>query len=121
VYSHHLKVTGRGQSAISAYQKQRTLKKLSTMKTVHLRIEGKVQGVWYRAWTRDTATELGLNGWVRNRMDGSVEAIVSGDETTVDQLIEKCHQGPPAARVHKITATGSDESVKVGFVQERTI
>ncbi len=91
------------------------------MKTVNLRITGRVQGVWYRAWTRDTATELGLNGWVRNRMDGSVEAVVQGDDAAINQLIEKCWDGSPASKVHDIKVTSSDETVDAGFKQERTV
>lgn len=91
------------------------------MKTVHLKITGRVQGVWYRAWTRETALALNLQGWVRNRMDGSVEAIVSGEDAMVDQLIEKCWHGPDAARVDQIEVSDSDVKVKPGFAQERTI
>jgi acylphosphatase len=91
------------------------------MKTVRLRISGRVQGVWYRAWTRETAEGLGLNGWVRNRMDGSVEAVVQGEEDAVAQLIEKCWEGPTAARVENIIFEETDETIKPGFKQERTV
>ena len=59
-------------------------------------IRGRVQGVWYRGWTADRAEELGLSGWVRNRRDGSVEALFAGEETVVRQMIEDCRGGPPA-------------------------
>ncbi len=91
------------------------------MKTVRLRITGRVQGVWYRAWTRETAETLGLDGWVRNRMDGSVEAVVQGPDASISQLIEKCWQGPSAARVHDIKVEDTDEDIKPGFKQERTV
>ncbi len=65
----------------------------------HLTITGKVQGVWYRAWTVETARSLGLTGWVRNRTDGSVEAVVEGDESAVDQFLAQAQHGPAAARV----------------------
>ncbi|NVK17881.1 MAG: acylphosphatase [Methylocystaceae bacterium] len=91
------------------------------MKTVHLKITGRVQGVWYRAWTRETALSLGLAGWVRNRLDGSVEAVVQGDETAVDQLIKKCWDGPTAARVDLVEVSDTDEKVKTGFAQEKTV
>jgi len=91
------------------------------MKTVFLRISGRVQGVWYRGWTRETALSLGLNGWVRNRMDGSVEAIISGDEAPVNELIQACWTGPNSARVDDIILTNSDETVKAGFEQKPTI
>src|ERR1700754_553348 len=66
-------------------------------KTVRLVISGRVQGVSYRWWTVGEATQRGLNGLVRNRRDGSVEALVSGPASAVDDLIEACRQGPPAA------------------------
>ncbi len=61
-------------------------------------IGGRVQGVSYRWWTVGEATQRGLNGFVRNRRDGSVEALVSGPVEDVDAMIEACRQGPPAAR-----------------------
>ena len=69
------------------------------MKSVSLRIHGKVQGVWYRGWTVEQARELGLTGWVRNRRDGTVEAIVCGAEDRVDELVRRCHNGPKHAKV----------------------
>jgi acylphosphatase len=71
-------------------------------KTVRLKIGGRVQGVSYRWWTVGEATRRGLNGWVRNRRDGSVEALVSGPIAAVEDLIEACRQGPSAARVTDI-------------------
>lgn len=68
----------------------------------HLVITGRVQGVFYRNWTVQTASALGLTGWVRNRVDGSVEAVVEGDEEAVEQFIARARQGPPAARVSAI-------------------
>ena len=62
-------------------------------------IRGRVQGVGYRAWTEVTALEHGLQGWVRNRRDGSVEALFIGLETTVTAMIDACRGGPPGARV----------------------
>jgi acylphosphatase len=68
----------------------------------HLMITGRVQGVFYRAWTTETASSLGLAGWVRNRMDGSVEVMVEGVEATVDQFIALARDGPRAAQVAQI-------------------
>jgi acylphosphatase len=68
-----------------------------------IRIEGIVQGVFYRYSTRQMAQELGVNGWVRNRGDGSVECVVEGERHAVETLIRWCHQGPPGARVKKVT------------------
>jgi acylphosphatase len=65
-------------------------------------MRGRVQGVGFRAWTEAMASERGLQGWVRNRRDGSVEAVFAGPEETVLAMIELCHQGPPGARVDAI-------------------
>lgn len=70
--------------------------------TVQLRISGRVQGVWYRGWTVDKATELGLSGWVRNITDGTVEALVNGPQAKVDEMIAACRKGPVLARVDDI-------------------
>ncbi|MDF1748440.1 MAG: acylphosphatase [Alphaproteobacteria bacterium] len=84
-------------------------------KSVQVRIEGKVQGVWYRAWTEKQAVALGLNGWVRNRPDGSVEALFSGSADAVDQMLIACHEGPPNARVTSVMPQSVDASVETGF------
>jgi acylphosphatase len=68
----------------------------------HLMILGRVQGVFYRNWTVEAAGKLGLAGWVRNRMDGSVEALIEGPEDAVTQFISLAQHGPPAARVARI-------------------
>ncbi len=65
-------------------------------------IRGRVQAVGYRAWTEDTAILNGLDGWVRNRRDGAVEAVFAGAQAAVEQMIEACRRGPPAARVEAI-------------------
>ena len=77
---------------------------------VLLRIHGKVQGVWYRAWTRETGNSLGLDGWVRNRRDGTVEALVVGAPDTVAAMIEACREGPPLAQVTEIEERELEES-----------
>jgi|SRR4051794_27672052 len=68
-------------------------------------IRGRVQGVGFRYWTRRTATARGLEGWVRNRRDGSVEAVFAGDENAVADMIELCRRGPDAARVESVDET----------------
>jgi acylphosphatase len=68
----------------------------------HVFIEGRVQGVFYRAFTRDTARTLGLRGWVKNLYDGRVEAVFEGNKELIEQVIRKCYQGPPGARVTNI-------------------
>ncbi|MBF0434089.1 MAG: acylphosphatase [Magnetococcales bacterium] len=65
-------------------------------------IRGRVQGVWYRASTRNQAVKLGLSGWVQNLADGSVAVLVSGPPHDVLSLIEWCRQGPPGARVEQV-------------------
>lgn len=67
-----------------------------------LRVRGLVQGVYYRSSMRRVAVANGLAGWVHNRSDGSVEALVQGPRDTVERLIEWCHEGPGAARVERV-------------------
>ena len=68
----------------------------------HVIIRGRVQGVGYRAWTEVTALEHGLEGWVRNRRDGSVEAVFGGVADGVAAMIADCRRGPPGARIERI-------------------
>ena len=75
------------------------------MKTQHLLIQGRVQGVWFRESMRREAKRLGVTGWVRNTPDGAVEAVVQGPDEAVDALIAWAHDGPPMARVERITRT----------------
>eukprot|EP00252_Welwitschia_mirabilis_P022101 TRINITY_DN587_c0_g1_i2.p1 TRINITY_DN587_c0_g1~~TRINITY_DN587_c0_g1_i2.p1 ORF type:complete len:127 (+),score=7.35 TRINITY_DN587_c0_g1_i2:206-586(+) len=82
----------------------------ASAKTVNVRIKGVVQGVFYRKWTEENAKELGIKGWVRNRRDGSVEALFAGDPHSVDNMIERCHRGPPAAVVTGLEVNPSEES-----------
>jgi acylphosphatase len=84
-------------------------------KTVTVKIEGRVQGVYYRAWTEQTARALGLDGSVRNASDGSVEAVFSGSIEKVDEMLWLCAKGPPDARVSKVTVTKEGGSVSPGF------
>jgi acylphosphatase len=72
------------------------------VRTVRVRVAGRVQGVGYRYWTEDAAVELGLRGWVRNRRDGSVEALFSGNAEMVNEMLRRCHQGPRAAVVDAV-------------------
>ena len=90
-------------------------------KAVRLIISGRVQGVWYRGWTVDAATSLGLDGWVRNRADGTVEALIVGLERDVDSLILKCEQGPPFASVDHIDIQPAMGITPKGFTQKPTV
>jgi acylphosphatase len=78
-------------------------------------IEGKVQGVWFRAWTVDQARRLGLDGWVRNRPDGSVEAVFAGPAKAVDQMLAACAKGPPMARVTAVRTEPGERPAGPGF------
>ncbi len=83
---------------------------------VSLRVRGIVQGVTYRASARDAAEELGLSGWVRNEPDGSVSAVAEGPRPLVEEFVDWCRRGPPAARVDGVeTAYGPATGEFVGF------
>jgi len=69
---------------------------------IHVMISGRVQGVWFRANTKDKAEQLGLNGWVRNTHDGDVEAVFEGEQEQINEMLKWCHQGPPMARVDNV-------------------
>ncbi len=71
----------------------------------HVIIEGRVQGVFFRHHTQETAARLGVKGWVKNRRDGAVEAIFEGDQDRVDEIIRWCHRGPSEASVTKVYST----------------
>lgn len=73
-----------------------------SLHAVRMRIRGRVQGVWYRASTRQEARRHGLAGWVKNRPDGTVEVLVQGDPEAVEALRRWCGQGPPMARVQGV-------------------
>ena len=84
-------------------------------KSVHVRIEGRVQGVGFRAWTSMEATALGVTGWVRNRRDGAVEAVFHGDGDAVEAMVDVCRTGPPGARVDVVEVLGEGVGVFGGF------
>lgn len=77
---------------------------------VRVRIHGRVQGVWFRAWTVKAAHKRGLSGWVRNRSDGTVEALFSGTEALVEEMIAACHRGSTASKVTAIDRHPADEA-----------
>ncbi len=74
-------------------------------KRLHLRIRGRVQGVFYRAAVYERARLLEVAGWIRNRPDGSVEAVAEGPQALLDAFVAFCREGPPLARVTAIDAT----------------
>jgi acylphosphatase len=89
-------------------------------RAVRLRIEGRVQAVGYRAWTIETAESLGLRGWVRNRLDGSVEALLVGVEERVAAMIEAARQGPPTARVASVQVVEAEDDGSPRFASKPT-
>jgi acylphosphatase len=77
----------------------------------HVVVRGRVQGVGYRAWTEETALRLGLEGFVRNRRDGAVEAVFSGTDDAVAEMIAACRSGPPGAAVGAVDVTDGEEEL----------
>ncbi|OGP50304.1 MAG: acylphosphatase [Deltaproteobacteria bacterium RBG_13_43_22] len=77
------------------------MEKISAQVIIH----GWVQGVYFRAFTRDQARSLGLTGWVRNRRDGTVEACFEGEKEKVDQMVAWCRRGSPSSRVEQVEVT----------------
>lgn len=69
---------------------------------VHIKVFGRVQGVGFRAWTRRQATDLNLSGWVRNRINGSVEIMADGEDKNISVFLQLCQKGPLFARVDRI-------------------
>ena len=89
--------------------------------TMRLMIVGRVQGVGFRAFAMREAQALGLKGWVRNRSDGSVEAVVSGSDQTIKDFVGKCTRGPAAARVAHIDLERTDPPAEAGFIAKPTL
>ena len=81
----------------------------------HVFVSGRVQGVYYRASTRDAARERGVDAWVRNRGDGRVEAVFEGAERDVRDLVAWCETGSPAAEVDSVDAEYGEPDGETGF------
>ena len=81
----------------------------------HVFVTGKVQGVYYRATTRDTAREQGVDGWVKNLEDGRVEAVFEGDADDVEAMVEWCHTGSPRADVEDVEVEYGEPEGLEGF------
>ena len=87
-----------------------------------LTVTGRVQGVGYRDWLQEMAEHLRLSGWVRNRLDGSVEAVIVGEDAAVGRMIEACRQGPRLARVDAVDIEPLDlDILPEGFTQRPTV
>ena len=82
---------------------------------LHAFINGRVQGVFFRANTKEMAEKLGVAGWVRNLPDGSVEAVFEGDENAVEQIVEWCHRGPAMAKVEEVYVEYEEPKGEKGF------
>lgn len=91
------------------------------MKAVHVIVRGRVQGVGFREWVRRMAEQRALAGWVRNREEGFVEAVFSGEEAAVDAMLMLCRKGPPAAFVTKVEITATDAPTEPGFERLPTV
>ena len=87
------------------------------MNSKRLVISGRVQGVGFRAWMVEKARDLGVSGWVRNRLDGSLEALVAGDTAAVEELLRLCRRGPRMAEVTSIEEDLADPPDTFGFRQ----
>jgi len=88
---------------------------------LRLLVRGRVQGVGYRWWGMRRAQALGLDGWVRNRSDGSVEMLVIGAPRDLDAMTAACWQGPSAARVTAVAKAPAEDDGSVGFDERATI
>ena len=87
---------------------------MSTRRVVRLIVRGRVQGVGFRAFVEDEANLLALDGWVRNRRDGTVEALVAGPASEVEALIAAARRGPPASRVEAVEVGNADAAELIG-------
>ncbi|HWV02338.1 MAG TPA: acylphosphatase [Devosia sp.] len=84
-------------------------------RTLNVRITGVVQGVGYRAWAEQAARARGLSGWVRNRRDGSVEAVISGADDKVNEMLAYFWQGPGNSRVERVDSQPAPAPMQLGF------
>ncbi|XP_042502813.1 acylphosphatase-like [Macadamia integrifolia] len=84
-------------------------------------IKGRVQGVFYMNWTLENVKQLGLKGWMRNRRDGSVEALFSGDPDSVNEMEQRCRCGHPDSMVNSLQVFLSDEVPGPGFDRRQTV
>jgi acylphosphatase len=88
---------------------------LANRVATHVTLHGRVQGVFYRNWTVEQALELGLDGWVRNRNDGTVEALFAGTPVAVADMVTRCRRGPTHAQVTNVDASPGTDPGATGF------
>ncbi|WP_150496816.1 acylphosphatase [Roseibium aquae] len=91
------------------------------IRSVHVLISGRVQGVSYRAWCADEAVSLGLTGWVRNRSDGAVEALFCGPQAAISTMLQAAEDGPIHARVEGVAILGEGDMETEGFEIRPTV
>lgn len=91
-----------------------------TTVSAKVRINGRVQGVWFRQSTKDKAVELGVTGWCRNCPDGSFEAAFQGEKKIINAIIDWCHEGPRMARVDQVNVEWLDCADKFNSFEVRT-
>jgi len=89
------------------------------MKRIHVFISGRVQGVFFREYTKKKAKELGVKGWVKNLKDGRVEAVFEGEDKAVEEIVKWCWEGSPYARVENVETTEEDYSDEFGNFEIR--
>jgi len=94
---------------------------MKNTRTIQVRIEGQVQCVGFRAFVEMNAIDLGLVGWVRNRQDGSVEAVFQGAVDAVETMLQRCQAGPPASAVTGVKLLGEGAGSFNGFSVRRTV
>jgi acylphosphatase len=85
------------------------------MKRAHVRVRGRVQGVFFRVETRDRARSLDVSGWVRNAPDGEVEAVFEGEPARVESMVDWCHRGPAGAAVDDVEVAWEEPRDESGF------
>lgn len=83
----------------------------------HLIVKGRVQGVFFRAHAQETATRLGLTGWVRNMDDGGVEIVAEGKKPVIEKLVEWCQAGPPSARVLSVHVEWEEQTGEFDYFE----
>ncbi|TCH98543.1 acylphosphatase [Roseococcus sp. SYP-B2431] len=86
-----------------------------------IRIAGRVQGVGYRDWLVHEARRNGIAGWVRNRRDGTVEALLAGERDAVQAVLTACRRGPPAAQVTSIEESFAEAPAEPGFIRKPSL
>ena len=88
---------------------------------IKIRAYGHVQGVWYRGFVAEKAKGLSITGWVRNRVDDTVEALLIGQQDNIDKMVEYCHQGPPAANVERVEISAAKGIAPARFDVKPTV